>query len=376
MLGWDDNIILPVVQREKDSCGASAEPRGSEDIQVIHTYHSVCTEDLVIRSEGFPDVQPGDILEIYHEEETFSRLLLQVKPESLYPENNLQNIVPKDTVYIEKSIAESFQLSNYKSLVVNKVDKEKVALDIVELLFKEQYLGRSEMWRLKRHLVDSVVFLNKKINFCKDTIRCTVNEMWGQGDRVACGTITPDTKVVFRSTTAMLYLFIQMSSEMWDFDMYGDLYFEKAVNGFLYEMCSKWQKTGASHEVIIVFFSRTFYNARELSEFPQHMHECLQQDYRGRFYEDFYRVVVQNEKFDDWFPTLTLLRQTFTDYEKLVVNYHHRPGLRIPAASNSQAAQGNFLEVINISLNTFEKHFINRNLDRTGQQDRKNYIQQ
>ena len=174
----------------------------------------------------------------------------------------------------------------------------------------------------------------------------------------------------------MVYLFIQMSSEMWDFDMYGDLYFEKAVNGFLYEMFSKWQKTGASHEVTIVLFSRTFYNARELSEFPQHMHEYLQQDYRGRFDEDFYRMVVQHEKFDDWFPTLTLLRQTLTDYGKLVVNYHHRPGLRIPAASNSQAAQGNFLEVINISLNTFEKHFINRNLDRTGQQDRKNYIQQ
>ena len=118
-------------------------------------------------------------------------MLLQVKPESLYPENNLQKIVPKDTVYIEKSIAESFQLSNYKSLVVNKVDKERVALDSVELLFKEQYLGRSEMWRLKRHLVDSVVFLNKKINFCKDTIRCTVNEMWGQGDRVVYSTITP-----------------------------------------------------------------------------------------------------------------------------------------------------------------------------------------
>ena len=173
----------------------------------------------------------------------------------------------------------------------------------------------------------------------------------------------------------MVYLFIQMSSEMWDCDMYGDLYFEKAVNGFLYEMCSKWQKTGASHEVIIVFFSRTFYNAKKLSEFPQHMHEYLQQDYRGRFDEDFYRMVVQHEKFDDWFPTLTLLRQTLTDYGKLVVNYHHRPGLRIPAASNSQAAQGNFLEVLNISLNTFEKHFINRNLDRTGQQDRKNYIQ-
>ena len=34
-------------------------------------------------------------------------------------------------------------------------------------------------------------------------------------------------QVVFRSTTAMVYLFILMSSEMWHFDMYGDLYFEK-----------------------------------------------------------------------------------------------------------------------------------------------------
>ena len=34
----------------------------------------------------------------------------------------------------------------------------------------------------------------------------------------------------------------------------------------------------------------------------------------------------------------------------------------------SSAAQGNFLEVLNMSLNTFENHYLNRNLDRTGQQ--------
>jgi hypothetical protein len=107
----------------------------------IHTVQ-FCLENLVIRTEDFPDVRPGDILEIFHEEETFSRLLLQVNPGSLYPENNLPKPVPKDTVYIEKSIAESFQLSNFKSLIVNKVSREKVALDSVELLFKEQYLGR------------------------------------------------------------------------------------------------------------------------------------------------------------------------------------------------------------------------------------------
>ena len=50
--------------------------------------------------------------------------------------------VPKDTVYIKKSIAETFHLSNYKSIVVNKVTKEDVALDSVELLFKASQTKR------------------------------------------------------------------------------------------------------------------------------------------------------------------------------------------------------------------------------------------
>lgn len=43
----------------------------------------------------------------------------------------------------------------------------------------------------------------------------------------------------------MVYLFIQMSSEMWDFDIHGDLYFEKAVNGFLSELFTKWKVISA-----------------------------------------------------------------------------------------------------------------------------------
>lgn len=193
--------------------------------------------------------------------------------------------------------------------------------------------------------------MNKKIEFCGGSIRCQVYEMWSQGDRVACGVITDDTKVVFRSSTSMVYLFIQMSSEMWDFDIYGDLYFEKAVNGFLADLFQKWKKNGSNHEVTIVLFSRTFYNATSLEEFPNYMRECLQQDYRGRFYEDFYRVAVQNERYEDWSNVLVQLRKLFTDYQKIVLEYHQKPGIIIPKATNSTAAQGNFLEVLNMSLN-------------------------
>ena len=60
----------------------------------------------------------------------------------------------------------------------------------------------------------------------------------------------------------MVYLFIQMSSEMWQFDVHGELFYEKAVNGFLAEMFQRWEQKGSSHEVTIVMFSRCFYKVR------------------------------------------------------------------------------------------------------------------
>ncbi|XP_011872141.1 PREDICTED: DEP domain-containing protein 5 isoform X3 [Vollenhovia emeryi] len=317
-------------------------------------------EDLIVNPKDYPGITTGDVVEIYHPEDEFSRLLLQVT-------SLKEDLQSRETISVESNIASMFQLRTFADVYMNKVNPDDLALDSIELTFKEQYLGRSEMWRLKNSLVNTCVHMNKKIEFCSGSIRCQVYEMWSQGDRVACGVITDDTKVVFRSCTSMVYLFIQMSSEMWDFDIHGDLYFEKAVNGFLADLFQKWKKNSINHEVTIVLFSRTFYNATCLEECPNHMRECLQQDHRGRFYEDFYRVAVQNERFEDWSNILVQLRKLFTDYQKIVLEYHQRPGISIPKAVNSTAAQGNFLEMLNMSLNVFEKHYLDRSFDRTGQ---------
>lgn len=228
---------------------------------------------------------------------------------------------PPETISVESNIAAAFNLRNYRDVIMRIVSAESVALDSVEITFKDQYMGRSEMWRLKEHLLNSCVFLNKKIEFCKGDIRCQVYEMWAKGDRVACGVISAQTKVVFRSSTSMVYLFIQMSSEMWDFDIHGDLYFEKAVNGFLLDLFQRWKKLGCNHEVTIVLFSRTFYAANSLDEFPVEMRDCLQLDYKGRYYEDFYRVAIQNERCDDWSSVLVQLRRLFTSYQDTVLKW-------------------------------------------------------
>ena len=63
-----------------------------------------------------------------------------------------------------------------------------------------------------------------------------------------------------------MHIFVQMSSEMWEFDLYGDLYFEKAITGFLADLFAKWKELGCNHEVMLVLFSRTHYDVPSIGK--------------------------------------------------------------------------------------------------------------
>uniref|UniRef100_A0A8C5ZWA9 GATOR1 complex protein DEPDC5 n=1 Tax=Marmota marmota marmota TaxID=9994 RepID=A0A8C5ZWA9_MARMA len=201
-------------------------------------------------------------------------------------------------------------------------------------------------------------YITQKVEFAG--IRAQAGELWVKNEKVMCGYISEDTRVVFRSTSAMVYIFIQMSCEMWDFDIYGDLYFEKAVNGFLADLFTKWKVP------VNLLFSicSTYYIGSFSDEFPEINQASIRQDHKGRFYEDFYKVVVQNERREEWTSLLVTIKKLFIQYPVLV-RLEQAEGF--PQGDNSTSAQGNYLEAINLSFNVFDKHYINRNFDRTGQ---------
>ncbi|KAG9342542.1 hypothetical protein JZ751_015921 [Albula glossodonta] len=311
-------------------------------------------DELMVNPKVFPQVSIGDIVEIAHPNDEYSPLLLQVK--------SLKEDLQKETISVDQTVAQVFKLRAYQDVFINIVDPKDVTLDLVELTFKDQYIGRGDMWRLKKSLVSTCAYVTQKVEFAG--IRAQASELWVKGEKVTCGYISEDTRVVFRSTSAMVYIFIQMSCEMWDFDIYGDLYFEKAVNGFLADLFAKWKEKNCSHEVTVVLFSRTFYNAKTIDEFPEILRGSIRQDHEGRFYEDFYRVVAQNERREEWTSLLVTVKKLFIQFPVLV-RLQGADGF--PTGYNSTAAQGNYLEAINLSFNVFDKHYINRNFDRTGQ---------
>ncbi|TFK01099.1 DEP domain-containing protein 5 [Platysternon megacephalum] len=313
-------------------------------------------DELMMNPKVFLHIKLGDVVEIAHPNDEYSPLLLQVK--------SLKEDLQKETISVDQTVAQVFRLRPYQDVHVNVVDPKDVTLDLVELTFKDQYIGRGDMWRLKKSLVSTCAYVTQKVEFAG--IRAQVGELWVKSEKVTCGYISEDTRVVFRSTSAMVYIFIQMSCEMWDFDIYGDLYFEKAVNGFLADLFTKWKEKNCSHEVTVIseltIFILAFLSISD--EFPEIHRASIRQDHEGRFYEDFYKVVVQNERREEWTSLLVTIKKLFIQYPVLV-RLEQADGF--PPGYNSTSAQGNYLEAINLSFNVFDKHYINRNFDRTGQ---------
>lgn len=62
-----------------------------------------------------------------------------------------------ESISIESNIATAFNLRTYSEVVMQTVHPASVALDSVEITFKDQYMGRSEMWRLKTYLVRMMI---------------------------------------------------------------------------------------------------------------------------------------------------------------------------------------------------------------------------
>lgn len=255
----------------------------------------------------FPEVKINDIIEIIalgldSVEEIPRANRFYIKVEIIQPlKGNFH-------LSISSNLCELFNIRKTakQEVIVRVINPEIVALDFVELTFRDQYISRGDMWRyiisvhlkfifrFKSQLLDQFVHRNKVLSI--SGLRVLVDEMLVNMNETKCGLITNETKLIFRSRSARMFWLIQLSEEMWNFNQDGQLYFEKVVNSFLKTLFSKWEEIQANHSISIIFFSRTFYQEStaglEANTYigDQKPNLFFHVDSRGRFYQDHYKV--------------------------------------------------------------------------------------
>jgi hypothetical protein len=272
-----------------------------------------------------------------------------------------------------------------------QIDEDNPAIEAthVELLFRDQYLSRADLWRLTvGELTQRTIYKGQSILFM-GTIKAQVTAVFVRGERVHSGFFTRHTRPIFRSESARYVLFIQMAKEMWDFDSEssGEIMFNKVVNGFLPALFKRWASLKVKHLVSIVLFARVEYDTGLATELATN---ALQGDfYTGvqpsgnrRPYKDFYRVVVSDMASGEWTTILYQLKKEFNSFRRDFSSHHQKvntcfeqhidgqvpqdiPSNRVKAES-TLSMFGNVLEAIHLASSQFAHDYIDRDLTRTG----------
>jgi hypothetical protein len=265
-------------------------------------------------------------------------------------------------ISLSHTIANAFGLKKWTQGLIEVVNEDDHAASHVEITFRDQYLSRADMWRLAIAVLSQrTVYRDQKLLFL-DTIKATVKNVYMNGQRKRSGFFGSTTKPIFRSESARFVVFIQMSKEMWEFDVEGgEIMFNKVVNGFLPELFKNWISIQARHLVSVVMFSRVEYEPAE--------GDSSQPPFR-----DFYRVVVNDMSSHEWVNILYSLKKEFRTFLRDITvqatdaaqDLSDSTPECIIVGKPSVASKGNILEAISLASTQFSRDYIDRDLIRTG----------
>lgn len=211
-----------------------------------------------------------------------------------------------------------------------------------EMVFRDQYLSRADMWQLMGRLQNTVLYRGQVLNYL-GTPTAEVKHIYIAGGEVDSGYSTyPYTKPIFRSGSARYTILVEISQEMLSNWSHGELMYERLVNGFLPELFERWDALKVKHQVSVVLFGRS---------------RLARTNARPEFRvanggEDFFHVLVSEMASSSWPLILRKLKQAFND--------------RTLSRSLSLAAESNMLEAIHLTALDFADDQSDTHLMSTG----------
>ncbi|SGY46236.1 BQ5605_C001g00401 [Microbotryum silenes-dioicae] len=296
---------------------------------------------------------------------------------------------PKAQVLVSQSVQKTFKWIKPRTEVVvevlSRADRnhqltppppDELVASHVELYFNNFYLSRPDMFRLTLGLARTCLFVNQRVT--SEVLigaRLRVGAIFNLNNHhLRSAYITDETKIIFRSESARCFIFVEISQEMWHFEEDGSMLRERC-EVFLDEVFQHWsgkQRKGmggaknrgysTSHTVSIILYGRVIYEDNgegEEARAPMKRHE------NGTLYRDFFKVIMDLTPS----PHPSIVRTVAQEIQR----WHESVLLRTRATGEQKLAgriayahESPVLEATNLALNSFEEHWIDRDLQRTG----------
>lgn len=280
--------------------------------------------------------------------------------------HNLYFMIKKPTktqnaISVNSQVLQGLGISPRSTVHVRLLSEEhrkKAELDVVEVHFSGVYLTRYDHYQIAKTMQGKCISRGEKVSYLAESVRLSVENLFNGGKQKFSGYFGEDTRIVFRSDSARILIFVQMSKEMYNFDETGDIMFHQLVNSFIPEMLHQWHKQGDSHLVSIVLFTsirvRNFHGGRRL-----HAGELEQNTLH------FYRVVVDSVHISRWSDIMGALRSEFARFMAEVLIEPETNRLRGTFLPSSKS---NLLEAFSLATTLLTNKFVDRDLCHTGTQ--------
>jgi hypothetical protein len=334
---------------------------------------------------------------------------------------------PRGNVAISvlKRVADACGLRTRQPVVVSSALPAAVSLDVIELSFRDQFATLPDMWRLRDMTRGACLHVGSELKALHP--RVSVQSLYRAGKQVRSGVSSAATRFVYRSHSARIIWLVQMSPEMWHVADDGGTHCERLVQHVVSRVLAKWNQLRVQHSLTIVLFARVLSSGagggegegagggagRRVSssaerdpaaaatddEMPDWVvdNPCAGADGRrtkrrsaaSSQPRDYFHVAVDNDclplfrregsggEEGQWGWIAHKLRHAIHGFCEMLERSNGGGGggatpapspsaSSAPPISLAPAADGNFLEAINLTLNLFEKQYMDRDLARTG----------
>lgn len=314
-----------------------------KSLQLELTYHEsrYSSHSVMLNLNEISGIAEGDVCELrtYHKFPGANGRKIYFIAKDFDPESK-RRIKNSQVSVLSGQLQSLLDLPTRSKVWVLPKKRESCEADLVELNIKDCLLNRGDMWCLSSQSVGSCVFSGQKLSFL-GSIRTTVKGIYREGKKRLSGYIGEGTRIVFRSESARLIFFIQITDEMWNFEESGEQLFQKMVNSLFPKIFKRWKEVDTHHSITIAFVSSVDMSKVPFRELKPG--EILKNS------TDYFRIVVDQVHAIHWVEIMETLRKEFMKLTQDILNKKTEEGHSAIKGRFSPVIKSNILELVNFA---------------------------